>query len=178
MNDRSSIPLSNGQSILYDCSDENVAKVRDMLVKILGPEHIISNPEECYTHSITKWSPASQFQVPNLVVFPQSTSDVSTIMKICSQSKIPVVGYCGGTSMPGAIAATRRGICVDFKRMNRILATHPEDMDVVVQPALDWQELNAHLETHDFFFPPDPSPGARIGGMVSLSGVLFDCSTL
>lgn len=169
MEDRFPNPLLNGQSSQYDCSDGTISKARDMLAKILGSEQIVSNPEECHAHSITKWSPAFRSQVPSLVVFPQSTSDVSATMNICSQNKIPVVGYSGGTSMPGAIAATRGGICVDFKRMNRILAIHQEDMDVVVQPAVDWQELNAHLETHDLFFPPDPSPGARIGGMVSLS---------
>lgn len=70
--------------------------------------------------------------------------------------------------MPGAIAATRGGICVDFNRMNKILETHKEDMDVIVQPAANWQDLNAHLVDHDLFFPPAPSPGAKIGGMVSL----------
>ncbi|KAL8949429.1 MAG: hypothetical protein Q9222_004452 [Ikaeria aurantiellina] len=42
-------------------------------------------------------------------------------------------------------------------------------MDVVVQPAVDWQHLNAQLEPLGLFFPPDPGAGARIGGMIAMS---------
>ncbi len=69
--------------------------------------------------------------------------------------------------MPGALAATRGGICIDFNRMNKILAVHQEDMDVVVQPAVGWEDLNVRLGEHNLFFPPDPAPGAKIGGMVN-----------
>lgn len=69
--------------------------------------------------------------------------------------------------MPGALAATRGGLCVDFKRMNKILAVHQEDMDVVVQPAVGWEDLNVDLGRCGLFFPPDPGGGAKIGGMVS-----------
>ena len=80
---------------------------------------------------------------------------------------MPVTAYSGGTSMPGALAATRGGICIDFNRMNKVLAVHQEDMDVVVQPAVGWEDLNVHLGGYNLFFPPDPAPGAKIGGMVS-----------
>ncbi|SPJ75657.1 related to D-lactate dehydrogenase, mitochondrial precursor [Fusarium torulosum] len=50
--------------------------------------------------------------------------------------------------------------------MDKILALHKEDLDVVVQPAVGWQELNDQLAQDNLFFPPDPGPGAMIGGMV------------
>lgn len=50
--------------------------------------------------------------------------------------------------------------------MNRVFAVHAEDREVVVQPRVDWQELNAQLESQGLFFPLDTGPGARIGGMV------------
>ncbi|KAL8713873.1 MAG: hypothetical protein Q9220_002019 [cf. Caloplaca sp. 1 TL-2023] len=90
-------------------------------------------------------------------------------MKICSLRRIPVTAFSGGTSFHGAITATRRGICMDFKNMNEVLAIHEEDMDAVVQPAVDWQHLNAQLEPLGLFFPPDPGAGARIGGMIAMS---------
>lgn len=55
---------------------------------------------------------------------------------------------------------------MDFGRMNKILKLHKEDMDVVVQPALGWEDLNEELAEDNLFFPPDPGPGAMIGGMV------------
>jgi len=100
------------------------------------------------------------------VVFPATTDEVSKIMKICHRRRIPVTGYSGGTSLEGHFAATRGGICIDFGRMGKILQLHREDMDVVVQPAVGWQKLNEELEKDNLFFPPDPGPGAMIGGMV------------
>lgn len=56
---------------------------------------------------------------------------------------------------------------MDFSRMDRILQLHKEDLDVVVQPAVGWQDLNEELAEQGLFFPPDPGPGAMIGGMVA-----------
>ena len=52
--------------------------------------------------------------------------------------------------------------------MKSVVEVHEDDMDVVVQPGLGWVELNASLEGKGLFFPVDPAPGARIGGMVRL----------
>lgn len=58
------------------------------------------------------------------------------------------------------------GVCIDFKYMDKIVELHEDDMDVVVQPNVGWVELNQFLEAKKLFFPPDPAPGAKIGGMV------------
>lgn len=168
MNAHSTTPLSDTEPPEHDVSDESISKAKDELIGLLGSEAIVSSLDRRRAHSITQWSPAAPSQIPALVVFPTSTAEVSAIMKICSQRRIPVTAYCGGTSMPGALAATRGGICIDFNRMNKILAVHQEDMDVVVQPAVGWEDLNVHLGGYNLFFPPDPAPGAKIGGMVSL----------
>ncbi|KAL9034823.1 MAG: hypothetical protein Q9214_006868, partial [Letrouitia sp. 1 TL-2023] len=151
----------------YDVSNENISSARYQLNKLLGHQQVVSKLDARRAHSITKWSSAAPSQIPALVVFPQSTTEVADIMKVCLYHRIPVVGYSGGTSLPGAITATQTGVCIDFNCMNKILAIHAEDMDVVVQPAVGWEELNAHLAAHNLFFPPDPGPGAKIGGMVS-----------
>ncbi len=163
----STSPLSSVEPPKYDISEENISEAKEELVSLLGSDAVVLNPSECRDHSITQWSPAAPSQIPAIVVYPISTLDVSTIIEICSQRHMPVTAYCGGTSMPGALAATRRGLCIDFNRMNKILAFHPEDMDVVVQPAVGWEDLNIELGGRGLFFPPDPGGGARIGGMVS-----------
>jgi len=119
-------------------------------------------------HSGSEWSTHihDPKEHPFLIVYPSSTEDVSQIMKICHRRRIPVTGYSGGTSLEGHFANTRGGICVDFARMDKILKLHKEDMDVVVQPALGWEILNEELAHDNLFFPPDPGPGAMIGGMV------------
>jgi D-lactate dehydrogenase (cytochrome) len=87
-------------------------------------------------------------------------------MKICHHHSLPVTAFSGGTSLEGHFASTRGGVCIDFERMDQLLALHHHDLDVVVQPSLGWEDLNEILEEHGLFFPPDPGPGAKIGGMV------------
>lgn len=51
--------------------------------------------------------------------------------------------------------------------MDQIVSFHEEDMDIVVQPAVNWMELNSNIKDSGLFLPLDPSPTASIGGMVS-----------
>lgn len=167
-NARSTALLSETPAPKHDLSEQNVSRACDEFSSLLGHERVVSNPTECFAHSNTPWSPAPPSHTPALVLLPATTSDVSAIMKICSRRRIPVTAFCGGTSFSGALTATRGGVCIDFQRMSQVLAVHADDMDVVVQPAVGWQELNAQLASLGLFFPPDPGPGAKIGGMVGL----------
>ena len=136
MSAKSTSPLLSTTLPKYDISERNISDASNELRQLLGSDGVTSDLGDCRDHSITQWSPAAPSQIPALVVRPASTADVSTIMSLCSRRRIPVTAYCGGTSMPGALAATRRGICIDFNRMNKVLAVHREDMDAVVQPAV------------------------------------------
>ena len=111
-------------------------------------------------------------------VLPRSTEDASAIMKVCCSRRIPVTSFAGGTSLPGAIVSTRGGVCVDFQNMASIICIHKEDMDAVVQPGMKWRELNVRLEKDGLFYPPDPSPEACLGGMVSRANEQQDASEL
>jgi D-lactate dehydrogenase (cytochrome) len=137
-------------------------------VEIVGKEHVSTLDADLKDHSGSEWSThiLADSERPFLVVYPESTEEVSAIMKVCHKRRIPVTGYSGGTSLEGHFAPTRGGICVDFGRMRKILKLHKEDMDVVVQPAVGWEFLNEELAKDNLFFPPDPGPGAMIGGMV------------
>ena len=77
-----------------------------------------------------------------------------------------MIGYSGGSSIEGNFAAPHGGISIDFSNMDKVIAFHEEDMDVVVQPAVSWVKLNEDIEKSGLFFPVDPSPTAKFGGMV------------
>lgn len=119
-------------------------------------------------HSGSEWSTYSvkPDERPFLIVYPSTTDEVSRIMKICHQRVIPVTAYAGGTSLEGHFSPTKGGICIDFGRMDKIIKLHKNDLDVVVQPAVGWEDLNEELAQYGLFFPPDPGPGAMIGGMI------------
>ncbi|WP_322866292.1 FAD-binding oxidoreductase [Aquicoccus sp. G2-2] len=104
---------------------------------------------------------------PDAVVFPESTGEVSAIMKLCAEAGVPVVGWGTGTSLEGQSLATSGGIVVDFSRMNKVLAVHQADMDVAVQPGVTREALNEDLRATGLFFPVDPGANASLGGMAS-----------
>ncbi|CAF3598342.1 unnamed protein product [Fusarium graminearum] len=81
---------------------------------------------------------------------------------------IPIIPYSGGSSLEGNFSAPYGGISVDFAYMDKIIQFNKDDMDVVVQPSIGWQDLNAKLLQMDsgLFFPVDPGPSAKIGGMI------------
>jgi D-lactate dehydrogenase (cytochrome) len=152
----------------HNVSQSNLQAAWADFVEILGKENVSTEKGDLEMHSGSDWSSYArkESEKPFLVLYPSTTEDVSRIMQVCHRRLIPVTPYSGGTSLEGHFAPTRGGVCIDFRRMDRILALHKEDLDVVVQPALGWEELNEQIAQDGLFFPPDPGPGAMIGGMV------------
>ncbi|KAH1660194.1 hypothetical protein KXX15_001984 [Aspergillus fumigatus] len=153
---------------LHNISPANLQAAWADFVEILGKENVSTEHGDLDVHSGSDWSSYTlkKDERPFLVLYPSTTEEVSRIMKVCHQRVIPVTPYSGGTSLEGHFAPTRGGVCIDFRRMNRILELHKKDLDVVVQPAVGWEDLNEELSKDGLFFPPDPGPGAMIGGMV------------
>lgn len=77
-----------------------------------------------------------------------------------------MIPFSGGSSLEANFAAPHGGVTIDFVFMNRILELHEPDMDVVVQPSIQWMDLNEKIKDSGLFFPVDPGPSAMIGGMV------------
>lgn len=104
---------------------------------------------------------------PDAVAYPESTEEVSEIVKICARHGLPVTGWGTGTSLEGQAMAFAGGVVVDFTRMNRLLDLRQGDMDVAVQPGLTREALNEELRATGLFFPVDPGANASLGGMAS-----------
>ena len=164
----STLPLSIIEKPNHNFKPANLEACWTDMVETVGPDNVSEEESDLQSHSGSDWSSytTKPEEKPFLVVRPGSTEEVSKIMKICHKRKIPVTGYSGGTSLEGHFSATRGGVCIDFGRMDKLLKLHKEDLDVVVQPALGWELLNEELAKEGLFFPPDPGPGAMIGGMV------------
>jgi D-lactate dehydrogenase (cytochrome) len=106
-------------------------------------------------------------QMPDAVVFPADTNEVSQIVKACAEYAVPIIPFGTGTSLEGHVNAPAGGISVDTSQMNKILAVHAEDLDVVVQPGVTREQLNTFLRDQGLFFPIDPGANASLGGMTA-----------
>jgi D-lactate dehydrogenase (cytochrome) len=118
---------------------------------------------EQHGHTLT-WIPN---QAPDVVVYPQTTREVSDIVKLCTAHQMPVVPFGTGTSLEGHVNAPFGGVSVDTSLMKRIVAVHEEDLDCVVEPGVTRKELNEHLRDRGLFFPIDPGADASLGGMAA-----------
>ena len=104
---------------------------------------------------------------PDAVAYARSTSDVASLLKVCSEYRIPVVPFGAGTSLEGHVLATSGGLCLDLTQMNEVLAVNVDDLDAVVQAGVTRQALAERLARDGLFFPVDPGADATIGGMAA-----------
>lgn len=104
---------------------------------------------------------------PDVVVWPLDKHEVCRILAKCNELSVPIIAYGAGSSLEGHVSAPFGGVCIDMSRMAAVLDVHLEDGDVVVQPGITREDLNAHLKGSGLFFPVDPGANATIGGMVS-----------
>ena len=105
--------------------------------------------------------------LPDFVVFPASTAEVSEIVKLCAQHRAPVVPFGMGSSLEGHVNAIRGGVSIDMTRMTKVLRLSAEDLDVSVEAGLTRLKLDAHLKNTGLMFPIDPGADATIGGMAA-----------
>jgi D-lactate dehydrogenase (cytochrome) len=103
--------------------------------------------------------------LPDVVVYPSSTEEVSSIMSFANEHGIPVVPFGAGSSLEGHCIPVKGGISLNFQEMSQILEIRPDDFLVKVQPGVTRTQLNLALKKHGLFFPVDPGADATIGGM-------------
>src|SRR3984893_15258771 len=134
--------------------------------KFLGPSSVLYRSADLllyeYDGSVEKGR-------PDLVVFPDSTEDVSRIAKLATKYNVPIVGRGAGTGLSGGALARTGGVMLVFARMNRILDCNNENRRAIVQPGVVNYELTRAAEPHGLYFAPDPSSwkSCTIGGNVA-----------
>ena len=103
------------------------------------------------------------------VVFPETNEEVSKVLKLCNDNKIPVVPFGTGTSLEGNAVGNSNGITISLEKMNKILSVNAADFDCRVQANVTRKQLNEYLREDGVFFPIDPGADAALGGMASTS---------
>ncbi len=140
--------------------------VVNQLRKIAGRDAILDRPEDLmlyeYDAGVRKCTPAA-------VVFPQTTQQVSEILRLASLAGFPVVARGAGTGLSGGAISPENGVVLAFARMNRILEVDAENMRAVVQPGVVNQQLSDNVAHLGLYFAPDPSSqkACTIGGNVA-----------
>jgi D-lactate dehydrogenase (cytochrome) len=137
------------------------------LESIVGEENVSTRRSDLEAHSIDEsWlSP----HLPDAIVWPSSVEQVSSILSYANEKGLPVVPWSGGSSLEGNPVPVAGGIILAMYRMNKVLEIREDDLQVVVQPGVVYDDLNAQLRRLGMHFPPAPgsADAATIGGMVA-----------
>ncbi|CAH8360914.1 unnamed protein product [Eruca vesicaria subsp. sativa] len=124
-------------------------------------DNLTTDYDERHFHGKPQNSFHKSVNICDVVVFPRSEEEVSKILKSCNQYKVPIVPYGGATSIEGHTLAPKGDVCIDMSLKKRVKALHVEDMDVLVEPGIGWQELNEQVEQYGLFFPLDPDRNTK-----------------
>ena len=103
------------------------------------------------------------------VVFPNTNKEISNIVKLCDEHKVPITPFGTGTSLEGHVLGNQKGITLSLEKMNQILEINSEDFDCRVQAYVTRKQLNEELKDKGLFFPIDPGADASLGGMAATS---------
>ncbi len=103
------------------------------------------------------------------VVFPETNDEVSKVLKLCNEHKVPVVPFGTGTSLEGHVVGNKNGITISLEKMNKVLSVNAGDFDCRVQANVTREQLNEYLREDGVFFPIDPGANAALGGMAATS---------
>jgi len=107
--------------------------------------------------------------LPNIVVKPHTTEQISQIMKLAFNYEIPVIPIGARTGLSGGILAVHQGIGLSLERLNKIEKIDEENLQVITQPGVITEVLQNAVAEKDLFYPVDPSSKGScfIGGNVA-----------
>lgn len=149
-----------GGGMSYDCS----------FLSELSLEGTVSFEESARENNAADWGAegAGLGVLPDAVVWPESTADVSTVLAAAHEREVPVTPYAAGTSLEGNAVPAFKGISLDMTKMDEIIEVRPDDFQIDVEPGVMGHVIDETAGEDGLFFPPMPSSKnlSTIGGMI------------
>jgi len=145
------------------------SELRKRLAQIVGAENVSTESVDllCYSRDASE-----NVGMPDIVVWPNNTSQVSEIMKLANKLKVPVTPRGAGTCLSGGPVPARGGILLVLTRMKKILEVDIANLQVLVECGVVWQDLNNELIPYKLFLPPDPASKEAC----TIGGCMAECS--
>ncbi len=108
-------------------------------------------------------------QLPLLVVLPETTEEVSNVLKYCHENNVKIVPRGAGTGLSGGALPLADGITLGLGKFNRVLEVDYANRCVVTQPGVTNLAITQAVQSEGFYYAPDPSSqiACSIGGNVA-----------
>ena len=95
--------------------------------------------------------------LPLAVALPETTAEVSTLVRLAAEHRVPVVPRGAGSGLSGGAAGIEGGLTIAMTRMNRVLEIDRANLVVVTQPGILNAELKQAVGAEGLFYAPDPA---------------------
>jgi glycolate oxidase len=128
----------------------------EKLKQICSDSTVFTDKEklEPYSHDET---PLAQFaHFPEVVVMPTNTEQISKIMQLATENKIPVTPRGAGSGLSGGAIPVYGGIILSLEKMNKILEVDAQNMMVTLEPGVVTNEVNEKIQQQGLFFAGYP----------------------
>jgi len=131
--------------------------VFEELCGAIGRECVIDSIEERESYS---FDDANVKSIPDLVITPHSTEQVSSVLSIANKHNIAICTCSVGDVLSGGAAPIRGGIVLDLKNMNRIDELNARDLTITVEPGVVTKDLQDEVVKSRLFYPPESESGS------------------
>jgi glycolate oxidase len=160
---RADAALHQADKIRTDEENKMDESIKRSLIDIVGQANFTDLLIDMVSYS---YDASDHNHRPEAAVWPTSSEEVSKILLIANEHRIPLTPRGAGTGLAGAAVPTQGGVVLDMCRMNKILDIRIPDRLTVVQPGVVYADLEKALDPYGFFFPPDPASGTvcTLGG--------------
>ncbi len=139
----------------------------DLFKKIAGDAYVFADDESLhnYAHDETE----NLHFLPDIVIKPRTAKEISEIMVLCNEHKIPVTPRGAGTGLSGGALPHLGGVLLSMERMNSILEIDERNLQVITEPGVITEVLQDAVKEKGLFYPPDPSSRGScfIGGNIA-----------
>ncbi|GAA4728281.1 FAD-binding oxidoreductase [Flavisolibacter ginsenosidimutans] len=139
----------------------------DAFKKICGEKFVLVDEESLnnYAHDETE----DLHYLPDVVIKPGTTEEISAILQICNQYKIPVTPRGAGTGLSGGALPHLGGVLLSIERLNKIINIDERNLQVTTEPGVITEVLQNAVKEKGLFYPPDPSSrgSCMIGGNIA-----------
>jgi glycolate oxidase len=135
--------------------------------QIVGQQNIIIDEEKRHNYSHDETEDYSF--LPDVVLKPGSTEEISAIMKICNAHTIPVTPRGGGTGLSGGALPINKGVVISMERFNKIINIDELNLQATVEPGVITEVFQNAVKEKGLFYPPDPASRGTcfIGGNIA-----------
>jgi glycolate oxidase len=145
-------------------------EIKNLFIGICGKDNVFSDEESLnnYSHDQTE---DLKF-IPEIVIKPETPEQISEILKVCNNYRIPVTPRGAGTGLSGGALALFGGVVLSTERLNKIIEIDERNLQATVESGVINQVFQDAVMSRGLFYPPDPASR----GSCFLGGNLAECA--